>query len=87
MVKEVKKYRTTDGKEFDAIWKAESYEKISEIVKRVSNIFGMGGFHKNYFREIIESRKELGNYLLEIEDFDPRGLVWRKKEILIFKAF
>ena len=74
MVKEVKKYRTTDGKEFDAKWKAESYEKISEIVKRVSNIFGMGGFHKNYFREIIESRKDLGNYLLEIEDFDPRGL-------------
>ena len=74
MVKEVKKYRTTDGKEFDANWKAESYEEIFEIAKRVSNIFGMGGFHKNYFREIIESRKELGNYLLEIEDFDPRGL-------------
>jgi len=74
MVKEVKKYRTTDGKEFDAIWKAESCEKISEIVKRISYIFGMGGFHSNYFREIIESRKELGNYLLEIEDFDPRGL-------------
>ncbi len=34
----------------------------------------MGGFHANYFREIIESRKELGNYLLEIEDFDLRGL-------------
>ena len=74
MVKEIKKYRTTDGKEFDAKWKAESYKKISEIAKRVSNIFGMGGFHTNYFREIIESRKELGNYLLEIEDFDPRGL-------------
>jgi hypothetical protein len=74
MVKEVKKYRTTDGKEFDAKWKAESYEEIFEIVKRVSNIFGMGGFHKNYFKEIIENRKELGNYLLEIKDFDPRGL-------------
>jgi len=74
MVKEIKKYRTPDGKEFDAKWKAESYEKIFEIVKRVSNIFGMGGFHPNYFREIIESRKELGRYLLEIEDFDPKGL-------------
>lgn len=74
MVKEVKKYRTTDGKEFEAKWKAESYEKISEIVKRVSHIFGMGGFHTNYFREIIENRKDLGHYLLEIEDFDPRGL-------------
>jgi len=74
MVKEVKKFRTTNGKEFNEKWKAESYEKISEIVKRISTIFGMGGFHTNYFREIIESRKELGNYLLDIEDIDPRGL-------------
>ena len=74
MVKEVKKFRTTNGKEFNEKWKAESYEKISEIVKQISTIFGMGGFHTNYFREIIENRKELGNYLLDIEDFDPRGL-------------
>ena len=74
MVKEIKKYVTTDGQEFDEKWKATSYEEVSEIVSQISNIFGERGSFSSYFKKIIKKRKELGEYLLSIEEFDERGI-------------
>jgi len=74
MVKEIKKYIRTNGKEFDEEWKAKSYEKVSKIVKKISKSLGMNGSFSSYFRDIIENRKELAKALNEIEEFDKRGI-------------
>lgn len=74
MVKEIKKYVTSSGREFDEEWKAKSYERVSEIVKKISNALGMGGSFTSYFRDIIEHRKELIIVLNEIGEFDERGI-------------
>lgn len=74
MVKEIKKYVSRDGPEFDEKWKAISYENVSEIVNQISNILGKQGSFSSYFRDIIKNRKKLGDYLLSIEEFDERGI-------------
>ena len=73
LVKEVKKYVTSNGKEFDEKSDAASYEYISQIVKKISEALGETGY-SILWRKIIEKRKELIKVLNQIEDFDVRGL-------------
>ncbi len=73
MVKEIKKYRTSNGREFEEEWKAISCEKISNIIDMISRALGETGY-TDFYKKIIKHRKELAKVLNEIEDFDERGL-------------
>ncbi|MFX1500202.1 MAG: hypothetical protein ACFFDH_04465 [Promethearchaeota archaeon] len=79
-MKEVKKYQTEDGKLFDEQWKAEDYEIAKRVISELGKILDipytlkLNSQNNEILKQIFDKRKELKDFLENMEEFDKRIL-------------